>query len=61
MQRRRKCEENRQFSETHILQTTYQIFFKIDMWSHVCGGIKYVNLVEIGPVVIEIWGVENGD
>ena len=24
-------------------------------------GIKYVNLIEIGPVVIEIWGVENGD
>ena len=24
-------------------------------------GIKYVNLVEIGPVVIEIPGVENGD
>ena len=24
-------------------------------------GIKYVNLKEIGPVVIEIWGVENGD
>ena len=23
--------------------------------------IKYVNLIEIGPVVIEIWGVENGD
>ena len=24
-------------------------------------GIKYVNLIEIGPVVIEIQGVENGD
>ena len=23
-------------------------------------GIKYVNLIEIGPVVIEIQGVENG-
>ena len=23
--------------------------------------IKYVNLIEIGPVVIEIQGVENGD
>ena len=23
-------------------------------------GIRYMNLVEIGPVVIEIWGVENG-
>ena len=23
-------------------------------------GIKYVNLIKIGPVVIEIWGVENG-
>ena len=24
-------------------------------------GIKYVNLIEIGPVVIEIRGVENGE
>ena len=24
-------------------------------------GTKYINLIEIGPVVIEIWGVENGD
>ena len=24
-------------------------------------GIKYVNLMKIGPVVIEIWGVENDD
>ena len=24
-------------------------------------GIKYVNLIEIGPVVIEIRGTENGD
>ena len=23
--------------------------------------IKYMNLIEIGPVVIEIWGVENGE
>ena len=23
--------------------------------------IKYVYLIEISPVVIEIWGVENGD
>ena len=23
-------------------------------------GVKYVNLIEIGPVVIEIRGVENG-
>ena len=24
-------------------------------------GKKYVNLIEIGSVVIEIWGVENGE
>ena len=24
-------------------------------------GIKYVNMIEIGPVVIEIRGVENGE
>ena len=23
--------------------------------------IKYVNLIEISPVVIEIWGAENGE
>ena len=23
--------------------------------------INYVNMIEIGPLVIEIWGVENGD
>ena len=34
------------------------------MWSHEHGGIKYVNFIEItqiSPVDIEIWGVENGD
>ena len=25
------------------------------------GGIKYVNLIEIAPVVIDIQGVENGE
>ena len=24
-------------------------------------GIKYENLIEIGPVVVEMWGVENGE
>ena len=24
-------------------------------------GIKYVNWIEIGPVIIAIWGVENND
>ena len=24
-------------------------------------GIKYINLIEIGPVIIEIRGVENGE
>ena len=24
-------------------------------------GIKYVNLIEIGSMVVEIWGVENGE
>ena len=24
-------------------------------------GYKNVNLIEIGPVIIEIWGAENGD
>ena len=32
------------------------------MPSHVYGGHKIIsNLIEIGPVFIEIWGVENGD
>ena len=48
------------FSETNISWTIGPIF-----WNLVCGvvymvGIKYVNLIEISPVVIEIWEVENG-
>ena len=23
-------------------------------------GIKYINLIKIGPIAIEIWGIENG-
>ena len=46
-----------QFSEAYILQTTKPIFFKFGMRSRVyvyMEGIKYVNLIEISPVVIEI-------
>ena len=47
-----------QSSETYILQTTKPIFVCKAVYME---GIKYVNLIEIGPVVIEIQGVENGD
>ena len=56
-----KCEEIGQFSETYIyiLQTTEQIFnVKSCIYME---GIKYVNLIGIGPVVIEIWEVQNSD
>ena len=46
-----------QFLGTHISQTTRLIYFKFGMYME---GIKYVNLIEIGQVVIEIQGVENG-
>ena len=45
-----------QFSGTHISRTTAPISFKFGMED-----IKYVNLIEIGPVVIEIRGAENGE
>ena len=45
----------------HISQTTKLIFFKFGMYSRVYGGHKYASLIEIGPVVIEIQGVENVD
>ena len=47
----------RQFSETHISQTTGLISLCRVTYME---GIKYVNLIEISPVVIKIRGVENG-
>ena len=57
-----KCEKIRQFSEAYILQTILSRFSS----NLVCKvvymeGIKCVNLIEIGPVVIEIRGVKNDD
>ena len=51
-----------QFSGTHISQTAEPISFKFDMYRVAyMEGIKYMNLIEIGPVVIEIQGIENGE
>ena len=57
------CEENRA-----IFRNAYESHKLLHLFSSnlVCKavymkGIKYVNLIEIGPVVIEIRGVENGD
>ena len=52
-----------QFSGTHISQTTGPLSFKFGMYSRVSymKGIKYINLIEIGVVVIEIQGVENDE
>ena len=51
-----------QFSGTRILQTTELIFFNlVAMQVRLCNymeGIKYMNLVKINPLVIEIQGVE---
>ena len=35
--------------------------FKFGMYGRIYVGHKYVNSIEIGPVVIEIRGVENGE
>ena len=45
----------------HILQTTYPISLNLVSKVVYKEGIKYVKFDAIGPVVIEIWGVENGD
>ena len=50
-----------QFSGTHISRTNGPISFKFGMLGCVYGGQKYMNLIEIGPVVIEMQGVENGE
>ena len=49
-----KGEENGQFSGTHISRTTGLISFKLVCRVVYMEGIKYVNLIEIGIVVIEI-------
>ena len=47
-----------QFLETHISKTTKSILICKVVYIE---SINHVNLIEIGPVVIEIQGVENGD
>ena len=49
------------FSEMYILQTTTPIYSNLVCKMVYIEGIKYVNLIEISPVVKEIWGVENDD
>ena len=63
MKKKKNAKKIGQFSETHISQTAYPIFFKFGTVYKVVNmkGINYVNLIEIAPVVIEIWGVENDD
>ena len=52
--RRRKCEEFGQFLGTNISRSAKTISFNFDMWSSVYLRQKYINLVEIGLVVLEI-------
>ena len=49
-----------QFSGTHISRTT-RLFLNLVCRVAYMEGIKYVNLIEIGSVVMEIRGVENGE
>ena len=51
----------RQFAETLILQATYSIFSNLACKVAYIEGIKYVKLIEIHPVVIEIRCVENSN
>ena len=53
-----KCEENWQFLGTNISRSTEANSFNFDMWSSVHVRQKYINLVEIGWVVLEIWKAE---
>ena len=46
---------------THISQTTGQISLNLVCRILYMEDIKYVNLIEIDPVVIETQGVENGE
>ena len=50
-----------QFSGTHISPTTGPISLNLVCRVAYMKGIKYVNLIEIGLVVIEIQGVENSE
>ena len=56
-----KVKKMGQFSGTKISQTTGLISFKFGMWGCIYGGHKIYQLIEIGPVVIEIQGVKNGE
>ena len=55
--RRRKGEENGAIFRTHISRTNGPISLKFGI--AYMEGTKYVNLIDIGSVVIEIRGVEN--
>ena len=50
-----------QFSGAHISQTTNQFLSNLVYRVAYMEGIKYVNLIEIGPAVIEIQGAKNGE
>ena len=59
MQRKRKVwiESRKHISQKLLSQFTSILVCKVVYME----GITYVNLIEIGPVVIEIRGVENSD
>ena len=50
-----------QFLETHISKLLGRFFSNLVCHVVYMEGLKYVNFIEIGPVVIEIHGVENSD
>ena len=45
----------------YISKSAKPIFLKLVCQVVYMEGMKYVNFIEIGPAVIKIWGVENGD
>ena len=57
--KKKKVKKIGQFSGTHISRTTWpsNLVCRVAYME----GIKYVNLIEIGPVVIEIRGAENSE
>ena len=62
VQRKRKGEENRaMFRNTYLTNLLGQFLLNLACRVAYMEGIKYVNVIEISPVVIEIRGVENGE
>ena len=60
----KQCKEEKGEENGAVFRNTYLVNYLADflqMWFMYMEGIKYVNLIEIGPVVTEIQVAENGE